>query len=75
MIPEPIITLVIVVCVAWIFFRWGAPIFLAYALWHFCAGEWTLAALAFALACFIEALKAPHILWVSMIAGRGRGHT
>ena len=62
MIPEHVATLFVIVCVAWIFFRWGALIFLAYAVWHFWVSEWTLAGLALLFAFFIEALKAPRTL-------------
>jgi hypothetical protein len=60
-----ILALVLVICcVLW---RWGALIFTLYALWHFCAGEWTSAALALIYAAFITFVRglASWMHWVA----------
>lgn len=62
MIPEHVVALVVVIFIGWVLFRWGGLIFLAYALWHFWAGEWFSAGFAFVVACFIEKVKA-RVMW------------
>ena len=49
-----VLTLICILAVFWIVTRWGAAICFAYAIFHFCIGQWWPAAFCFALACFIE---------------------
>lgn len=59
MLADHIVTLVVALTVAWAIFRWGALICMGYALWYFCTEQWFYAGFCFALACIIEATKAP----------------
>ena len=62
MIPDHVVALALVIATGWILYRWGTLIFLAYTFYHFWTGEWFFAGFAFAIACCIEAVKAPALL-------------
>ena len=51
----------------WVLWRWGALIFTAYALWHFCAGDWTAAALAAGYVAFLAFVRG-FASWLDWIA-------
>ena len=69
MIPDHIVALALVIAIGWILYRWGALIFMGYALYHFWLGEYFFAAFAFAVAWFIEAVKAP-ALFLARLEGQ-----
>lgn len=63
MIPEHVIVLATILCVAWALVRWGAILFTLYALARFWVGEWGEAALALGFACLIDHVKA-YASWI-----------
>jgi hypothetical protein len=71
LIPDHFAALTLVLAIGWILYRWGTPIFLAYAIYHFWTGEWFFAGLAFAVAWFIEAVKAAAMLLARLDRRRG----
>lgn len=71
MIPDQVVAFALVIAIGWMLYRWGTLIFLGYALYHFWIGEWFFAGFAFAIAWFIEALRAP-IMFVARVE-RNRG--
>ncbi len=58
MILSHVITLLCVLGVLWVVFRWGGLICMVYAAWYFCTGQWFFAAFCFVIACMLEAVKA-----------------
>jgi hypothetical protein len=72
MIPHHVIVLTIVLIALWVLYRWGAAIFLVYAIAHFWRAEWAAAGLAFSFATFICLIRA-WVSWLDWIAfGRRR---
>lgn len=63
MIPEHVIALAIVLCVAWALMRWGAMLFTLYALVRLWVGEWGEAMLAFGFVCLLDHAKA-YASWI-----------
>jgi hypothetical protein len=76
MIPDHIVALALVIVIGWMLYRWGALIFMGYALYHFWVGEYFFAVFAFAVAWFIEAVKAPTMFMARLegIWQKSRGH-
>ncbi len=55
---ENIIYLAMIALGIWIIARWGAAIFLAYAIGHFIAGQWLEASIAIVIAGFLSFVQA-----------------
>lgn len=69
MSADHLVTLLVVVAVLWLTMRWGQLIFLGYALWYACTGQWFFAGTCFVFMCLIGAIKAP-----AMFVARQQGY-
>lgn len=58
MIPDHVITLIIVLVALWILFRWGGLIFTLGAFYHFWNAQWGIAIACILIATYIELVKA-----------------
>lgn len=64
-----VVTLICVLLILWIVFRWGGFICMAYAAWYFCTGQWFFAGICFAFAVMLETVKTG-----VMLVERDRGY-
>ena len=73
MIPDHVVTLCVVVLVAYVILRWGEIIFLGWTLFYFWTEQWTAAGLAFGFFCFLTFVKRMvmgHMRWSGQYNGK-----